>query len=100
MFEKDGFRIEKFLHRKLPLLAKAKSESKKHNSKLVEYFSDDDWRKFDGVVFLPEEGGMFCSFYDQLNKVAVLIPIIDLNFQNIDVHKRVTKFRKKYYNFK
>ena len=100
MFEKDGFKIEKFLHRKRPLLAKAKSESKKHDSKLIEYFSDDDWKKIDGVVFLPKKREVFCSFYDQLNKVAVLIPIIDLNFHNIEVQKRVTKFRKKYYDFK
>jgi len=25
MFEKDGFKIEKFIHKKLPLLAKAKA---------------------------------------------------------------------------
>jgi hypothetical protein len=45
MFEKDGFKIEKFVHKKLPLLAKAKSESKKCDQKLVEYFPNDDWEK-------------------------------------------------------
>ena len=100
MFEKDGFKIEKFVHKKLPLLAKAKSESKKCDQKLVEYFPNDDWKKFDGVVFVAEKREVFCSFYGEFNKVAVLIPLIDLNFQNIEVQKRVTKFRKKYYYFK
>ena len=36
----------------------------------------------------------------EINKVAVLIPLIDLKFQNIEVQKRITKFRKKYYYFK
>jgi len=100
MFEKDGFKIEKFVYKKLPLLAKAKSESKKCDQKLVEYFPNDDWKKFDRVVFVPEKREVFCSFYDEFNRVAVLIPLIDLNFQNIEVQKRVTKFRKKYYYFK
>ena len=100
MFEKDGFKIEKFIHNRLPLLAKAKSDSKKCDQKLVEYFPNDDWKKFDGVVFVPEKREVFCSFYDEFNKVAVLIPVIDLNFQNIEVQKRVTRFRKKYYYFK
>ena len=97
MFEKDGFKIEKFIHKKLPLLAKAKAESKKYDKKLAEYFVNDDWKDFDGVVFIPEKREVFCSFYDKFNKVAVLIPIIDLKFQNIEVQKRVAKFRKKYY---
>jgi len=97
MFEKDGFKIEKFFQKNLPLLAKAKSESKKCDHKLVEYFPYDDWKKFDGVVFVLEKREVFCSFYDEFNKIAVLIPLIDLNFQNIAVQKRVTKFRKKYY---
>ena len=46
MFEKDGFKIEKYVHKKLPLLAKAKSESKKCDQKLAEYFANDDWKKF------------------------------------------------------
>ena len=97
MFEIDGSKVEKFIHKKLPLLAKAKSESKKSDQKLAEYFTNDDWKKFDGVVFVPEKREVFCSFYDETNKVAVLIPLIDLNFQNIEVQRRVTKFRKKYY---
>ena len=100
MFEKDGLKIEKFIHKKLPLLAKAKAESKKYDQKLAEYFVNDDWKKFDGVVSVPEKREVFCSFYDEFNKVAVLIPIIDLKFQNIEVQKRVIKFRKKYYYFK
>jgi hypothetical protein len=100
MFEKDGFKLEKFVHKKLPLLAKAKSKLKKCDQKLVEYFANDDWKKFDGVVFVPEKREVFCSFYDEFNKVAVLIPLTDLNFQNIEVQKRVTKFRKKYHYFK
>ncbi len=45
MFEKDGFKIEKLIHRKLPLLAKAKLESKKYNEKLKEYFEKNEWIK-------------------------------------------------------
>jgi hypothetical protein len=97
MFKKDGFKIEKFVHKKLPLLAKAKSESKKCDQKLTENFPNGDWKKFDGVVFVPEKREVFCSFYDDFNKIAVLVPLIDLNFQNIEVQKRVTKFRNKYY---
>ena len=100
MFEKEGYKIEKFIYKKLPLLAKAKAESKKCDQKLAEYFANDDWRKFDGVVFAPEKREVFCSFYDEFNKLAVLVPIIDLKFQNIEVHKRVTGFRKKYYKCK
>ena len=98
MFEKDGFKIEKLIHRKLPLLAKAKLESKKYDEKLNEYFEKNEWIKFDGVVFLPEKKEVFCTFYDESKKMAALVSIVDLIFQNIEINKRVTKFTKKYYS--
>ena len=62
MFEIDGLKLEKFIHQKLPLLAKTKSESKKCDQKLAVYFSNDDWKKFNGVVFVPEKREVFFSF--------------------------------------
>ena len=56
-----------------------------YNGEKYDALINDDWKKFDGVVFVPEKREVFCSFYDEFNKVAVLIPLIDLNFQNIEI---------------
>jgi hypothetical protein len=96
-FEKDACKIEKLVRKTMPLLARAREESKKDDDTLARYFPDDEWREFDGVVFSPRMGDVYCSLYDRDAKAAVLIPVTSLKFQNIEIQKRVTKFAKKYY---
>ena len=96
MFERDAFKIEKFIKKRLPLSAKATEEARGRDEKLAKYFSDNDWRKFDGVLYYPRTEDVYCSFYDETEKVAVLVSIIDLKFQNREIQKRVNRFQKKY----
>jgi hypothetical protein len=98
-FDKDAQKIEKFIWKKRPFLAKAKEEMKKDDDTLARYFPDDEWREFDRVVFSRRMKEVYCSFYDREAKAAVLIPVTSLKFQNIDIQKRVSKFAKKYFRF-
>ena len=96
MFERDAFKIEKFIKKRLPIFAKATKEAKVHDEKLAKYFSDNEYRKFDGVLYYPRTEDVYCSFYDETDKVAVLVSIFDLKFQNSEIQKRVNKFQNKY----
>jgi len=96
-FERDAFRLERFLWKKRPLIAKAGEVSKNNDEMLTKHFEVNDWKKFDGVVFSPKTREVYCSFYDDLENHAVLVPAIDLVFKNREIQKRVRKFRQKYY---
>lgn len=100
IFEKDGFKLENYIRKRLPLFATATESAKNNDSKLAEYFVDDDWIKFDGVVFHPDLKEVYCTFYDNFKRCATLISAIDLKFMNIKVHHKVKKFKNKYYGKK
>ncbi len=60
--------------------------------------SSTPWRR---ARFISTKTGytqkVYCSFFDNDAKAAVLIPVTSLKFQNIEIQKQVTKFAKKYY---
>ncbi|GAB6906478.1 hypothetical protein DESC_580054 [Desulfosarcina cetonica] len=97
IFEKDAFKLENYIRKRLPLFAKATESAKNNDSKLAKYFVDDNWIKFGGVVFHSGLKEVYCTFYDDFKKCATLVSVIDLKFMNIKVHNEVKKFKNKYY---
>lgn len=92
-FNKDAFRLEGFIHKMLPLRARPRGEARKNDNNPA-----DETREFDGVVYYPRTREVYCSFYNTKEKVAVLISVTELIFENKEVQIQVDNFRKRYYS--
>lgn len=71
-FDRDALRLEKFLHTRRPLKA----------SPAPEALSGSEVKEFDGVLYLPKERMVYCSYYDSAEEVAVLVPVVGLVFED------------------
>jgi len=97
-FEQAALKLKKFLFEKRPLEAKPSDEAIENDKNLAMSMEKGIYRMFDGVIYWPKTGEVFCSFYDEQRKSAVLVPAIDLVFKDQTIQKRVKTFIKQYYS--
>ena len=95
-FSKDAFALEKFIHKMLPLKAKISEDARLNDNNLANNFEKKETKEFDGVVYFPNTREVYCSFYNNKEKVAVLVPVTNLIFENKKAQKQVDKFIKTY----
>jgi hypothetical protein len=93
-YDRTAFQLEKFIHERLPLKAKPREGLRANDTNLADNFEKDETKEFDGVVYFPKTKEVYCSFYDKIKKVAVLVPVADLIYENPEVQKQIENFRK------
>ena len=93
-YDKKATKLKKFLHARVPLEARVSEEIKKDEEYLTEYFPNDKSRAFSGVLYYSRTGEVYCTFYDKKKEMAILIPVVDLIFENVQVQKQIENFRK------
>ncbi len=91
-YDKKAFKLEKFIYSRLPLTARVSEDLRENDKNLVDLFSNDEKRLFDNVVYLPETKEVYCSFYNDRKGEAVLIPVVDLIFEDNEVQRQVKRF--------
>jgi hypothetical protein len=96
-FERDAFRLEKIIHDRLPLKAWPASEALRNDAVLADKLKEGEVKEFNGVVYFPKTKTVYCSFYDDAAKVAVLVPVEDLFFEDTEVQKEVHAFAEAYF---
>jgi len=96
--DKEAYRLEKFMLARRPVKASPTSEALQHDANLASKFIEGEVKEFDGIVYLPKIKMVYCSFYDTANNVAVLVPVVDLVFEDTEIQKKVRAFEVRYFS--